>query len=77
MNRIKGQMAIVFPSWATAIVWLGLAALSNALAHQRVGLALYGYGGGLMPLIACAVESIPVALALASARRLGRASGIA
>jgi hypothetical protein len=30
-----------------------------------------------MPLIACAVEGIPVGLALACARRLGQAFGIA
>jgi hypothetical protein len=55
---------ILFPSWAIAIFWLGSEALLNVLARQRYGLPLYAYGGGLMPLIACVVEGVPIALVL-------------
>ncbi len=65
-------LAILFPSWAIAVVWLGPEILINALARQRSLLPLYAYGGGLMPLIVCAVEGIPTALALWGAKRLAR-----
>jgi hypothetical protein len=55
-----------------AAFWLGSEALLNALARRRCRFPLYAYGGGLMPLIACAVEGIPVALALWGMRRLAR-----
>jgi hypothetical protein len=66
-------LAILFPNWAIAVSWLGSGALINVLARQRYGLPLYAYGGGLMPLIACVVEGIPIALALRCVRRVGRA----
>jgi hypothetical protein len=62
-------LAVLFPSWAIAIFWLGSGALINVLARQRSLLPLYAYGAGLMPLIACVVEGIPIALALWGARR--------
>jgi len=71
-GRSGAFLAILFPNWAIAVFWLGSEALINALARQRYGLPLYAYGGGLMPLIACAVEGTPIALALWGARRLAR-----
>jgi hypothetical protein len=56
-----------------AAFWLGSQALINVLARRRYGLPLYRYGGGLMPLIVCVAEGIPIALALWGARRLDRA----
>jgi hypothetical protein len=75
-GRSSALLAILFPSWVTAVVWLGPEVLINTLARQRSLLPLYAYGGGLMPLIACAVEGIPIALALWGARRLGRGDTI-
>jgi hypothetical protein len=63
-------LVILFPSWATAVFWLGSEATINALARHRYGFPLYAYGGGLMPLIACAVEGTLIALALWGTRRL-------
>jgi hypothetical protein len=63
-GRSGALLAILFPNWMFAAFWLGSGALINTLARQRYGLALYGYGGGLMPLIACVVEGVPVALVL-------------
>jgi hypothetical protein len=71
-GRSGAFLAILFPNWAFATFWLGSETLLNILARQRYGLPLYGYGGGLMPLIACAVEGIPIVLALWGARRLAR-----
>jgi hypothetical protein len=61
-------LAILFPNWMIAALWLGSSALINALARRRYGLPLYGYGGGLMPMIACAVEGMAIALALRGAQ---------
>jgi hypothetical protein len=70
--RSGAFLVILFPNWAMAVFWLGSEALINALAGQRYGLPLYAYGGGLMPLIACAVEGALTALALWRVRRLAR-----
>jgi hypothetical protein len=70
LGRGGALLAILFPNWMFAAFWLGSGVLINALACQRYGLLLYGYGGGIMPLIACAAEGIPIALALWSAGRL-------
>jgi hypothetical protein len=70
--RRASLLAILFPSWVMAAFWLGSVALINVLACQRYGLPLYGYGGGVMPLIACAVEGAPIALALWGGQRLVR-----
>jgi hypothetical protein len=69
-GRSGGLLAILFPYLGIAAFWLGSQALINALARQQYRLPLYAYGGGLMPLIACAVEGIPIALALWGVRRL-------
>jgi hypothetical protein len=53
--------------------WLGVVATVNVLARRRYGLPLYGYGSGLMSLIACGVEGMVVAAALWVAWRLSRA----
>jgi hypothetical protein len=71
-GRGGALLAILFPNWMFAAFWLGSGALINTLARQRYGLPLYAYGGGLMPLIACAVEGIPIAFVLWSVGRLGR-----
>jgi hypothetical protein len=63
-------LAILFPTWFMAVFWLGSVALINVLAGQRYGLPLYRYGGGLMPLIVCILEGIPITLALRGAQRL-------
>ena len=64
-----GLLGVLFPNWLIAGFWLAMTALINALAQARYGLPLYGYGGGLMPLIACAVEGVPVCLILWGSRR--------
>jgi hypothetical protein len=69
-GRGGALLAILFPNWLFGAFWLGSEVLINALARRRYGIPLYGYGGGIMPLIACAVEGIPIALALWGARRL-------
>jgi hypothetical protein len=69
-GRRLSLLAILFPTWFMAAFWLGSVALINVWAGQRYGLPLYRYGGGLMALIACSVESIPIVLALWGAQRL-------
>jgi hypothetical protein len=74
--RSGAFLAALFPASFMAAFWLGSVALINVLARREVGLPLYGYGGGLMPLIACAVEGAPIALSLWGARRIVRADDL-
>jgi hypothetical protein len=75
-GRRLSLLAILVPTWFVAAFWLGLVASINLLARRQYGLPLYGYGGGLMPLVACIVECIPVSLALWGAHGLARGPGL-
>jgi hypothetical protein len=66
-------MAILFPTCLMAAFWLGSVAVIDLLARREYGFPLYGYGGGLMPLIVCVVESVPIALVLWGLQRIVRA----
>lgn len=57
-------LAITLPSWIIAIFWLSFTLIINLLARREYGLALYGYGSGVMALITFAVEGLVVVIIL-------------
>ena len=71
-GRGLAVLTATFPNWAIAASWLGVVAVTNALARQRVGAGLYGYGRFFTALIAFAFECSVVALVLSIAHRWGR-----
>ncbi|HEY9088932.1 MAG TPA: hypothetical protein VIO36_12240 [Anaerolineaceae bacterium] len=69
-GRLAGVLAATFFSWAAAVTGLVVIGLGNQLAFvPKLGVPLYNYSIGLMPLLAFAVTGPLAALAFAGLRQ--------
>lgn len=64
LGKVLTFLTVTFPGWAMAIFWLGSVSLFNFLSFRKFGLALYGFGGALMPFITFLIEGILILIAI-------------